>query len=374
MSPTGQSSTALRLADTPDRVAVLAGAMRAFTSDPGSLEARRELDAAMLDCTSGDYEAAWGIAHPQETRGGSEYPGPPPGARMLSLVPAVRPGPVAAPGVPAQPVPRGWPASFLAALRAVNGDMVITWAMTATVAIVAVDAAIVSYSHIYDLAIGAPGNGTETGIQPHLLPLSIDGVIAEASLVMLFAARHKLPVPKLAWAMLVLGITATVAANVAHGLPSSLLSSATHDVISALLSAWPAGAFIGSVEMAMQLVRATRDVADTDQDNSADTDADNTPDSAADNPADRRADKPADSLPDIAPDNHGTARGPRGGQKSAKPADPVAVMIRRRPTWGDDRIAAECGVSTKTVKRRRDALAKAAPGMSPAGASTQDAG
>lgn len=358
MSPTGQNSSALRLADTPDRVAVLAGAMRAFTDTPGSREARRDLDTAMLDCTTEDYEAAWKIAHAQDAR---EYPGPPPGARMLSLVPVDSPHRVAAPGVPAQPghAPGAF-TSLLSVLRTVNGDTVITWAMTLNVVVVAVDAAIVSYSHIYDLATGAPGNGTETGIQPHLLPLSIDGVIAEASLVMLFAARHKMKVPKLAWGMLVLGIAATVAANVAHGLPSSLLSSTTHDAISAMLSAWPAGAFIGSVEMAMRLVRATRDVADTGQGNSVDTDADNSPDNAVDKARDKPADSVPDKVPDIPPDNRRTTRAPRGGQKTAKPVDPVAAMIRRRPAWSDDRIAAECGVSTKTVKRRRDALAKAA--------------
>lgn len=176
----------------------------------------------------------------------------------------------------------------------------------------------------------------------------------------MYAARHKLNAPLLARLMLAFGIAATVAANVVHGLPSSMLTAVVHVVISAFLSAWPAGAFIGSVEMAMQLVRATRDVADTEQDNSADTDADNSPDSPVDNAPDKPADSTPDKVPDISPDNRRTARAPRGGQKTAKPVDPVAAMIKRRPTWDDDRIATECGVSTKTVKRRRDTLAKAA--------------
>ena len=352
MSPMGQP---LRLADTPDRVAVLAGAMRAFTDKPGSLEARRELDAAMLDCTNEDYEAAFGIAHAQDTRAAREYPGPPPGARMLSLVPAERPGPVTVPDA-ATPQGRapGALASFLSMLSKVNGDTVITWAMTLNVIVVAVDAAIVSYSHIYDLATGAPGNGTETGIQPHLLPLSIDGVIAEASLVMLFAARHKLKAPKLAWAMLVLGIAATVAANIAHGLPSSLLSPATHDAISAMLSAWPAGAFIGSVEMAMQLVRATRDVADAD---------DSTDAIIGDAENDNASDTETREIPgqgDESDAAESTVKPLRSDRKAPRkaPADPVAAAIKRG--WDDDKIVAKTGVSLRTVQRRRADLKKEA--------------
>jgi hypothetical protein len=163
---------------------------------------------------------------------------------------------------PAPPERRRWPSP-----RWPGGDTVITWAMAATVALVAVDAAIVSYSHIYGLATGQWGSGAETGVQARLLPLSIDGVIAEASLVKLYAARHKLVgKTRLATFMLWLGIVATIGANVTHGLPSSLVPPVAHIVIMATLSAWPAGAFIGSVEMAMGLVRSMRDVATHDDD------------------------------------------------------------------------------------------------------------
>jgi hypothetical protein len=214
-----------------------------------------------------------------------------------------------------------------------DGDTVIAWAMAITVTIVAVDAAIVSYSHIYDLATGQTGNGTETGIQAVLLPISIDGVIAEASLVLLYAARHVItPPPKLARFMLSLGIGATVAANVAHGLPSSMLSPVVHVVIGALLSAWPAGAFIGSVEMAMGLVRAARSVATG---NGSGGDASDTSDT-----------KPPPKRP----------RARRAG--SDKNTDPVTACIKRHPDWDNDRIAASLGVSRRTVERRRNAVAK----------------
>src|SRR5258706_546644 len=83
-----------------------------------------------------------------------------------------------------------------------------------------------------------------------LLPLSIDGTVAAASLVMLRAARAGLGTPLLARFMLALAVTATMAANVGYGLPFG--------VAGALLSGWPAIAFVGSVEMVIGMVRRTR--------------------------------------------------------------------------------------------------------------------
>lgn len=277
----------------------------------------------------------------------TRVPQPPPGARLLRLVALPRQD-VAPAATPEPRVP------WRQRMPAVDGDTVITWAMTLNVAVVAVDAAIVSYSHIYDLATGAAGSGTETGIQPHLLPLSIDGVIAEASLVMLYAARHKLSTPKLAWIMLLLGIVATVAANVAHGLPSTLISSTTHDVISALLSAWPAGAFIGSVEMAMQLVRATRDVASAGGGTQGDdgTSAGAAPPATSHRPR-RRA---ARDVPPRSPRRKPATRpAPPPGT-----ADPVVAAIKDHDAWkagrkltrdDKDTVAKTAGVTRRSVER-----------------------
>jgi len=228
-------------------------------------------------------------------------------------------------------------AAVLSRLRAPDGDRLITWAMAAAVAVVAIDAAIVSYSHIYALATGQQGSGTETGIQPRLLPLSIDGVIVEASLVLLYAARHKLKTPRLARFMLSLGIAATVAANVAHGLPSSLLPPVAHVVIAALLSAWPAGALIGSVEMAMSLVGATQAVADDSDD------ADDRPE--GDSNSDRESDK--------------TPPRPRRSARSR-----AAAILTRNPKLTDDEVVKRLGVkvSPRTIQRAREDARKAAAG------------
>jgi hypothetical protein len=114
---------------------------------------------------------------------------------------------------------------------------------TAAVLFVAVIAAIVSYVHIEHLA-AVHGQDALTSA---LLPLSIDGTVVAASMVMLRAARAGLGTPRLARFMLGLAVVATLAANIAYGLPFGLPG--------ALISGWPAVAFIGCAEMAIGAVR-----------------------------------------------------------------------------------------------------------------------
>ena len=127
-----------------------------------------------------------------------------------------------------------------------SGDRLIRAATAAAVCAVAGFAAVVSYSHIYDLGHAHGQDGTAA----RQLPLSVDGLILAASLVLLHEARNGRGAPALARLMLWLGIGATVGANIAYGAGFGLLG--------ALISAWPAVAFIGAVEMVMQLVRRAR--------------------------------------------------------------------------------------------------------------------
>ena len=127
-----------------------------------------------------------------------------------------------------------------------SGDRVIRFTTAAVVCAVASFAAVVSYSHIYGLG-WAHGQG---GTAARLLPLSVDGLILAASLVLLHEARTDRDAPALARFMLWLGISATIGANVAYG--------AGYGLLGALISAWPAVAFIGAVEIAMQQVRRSR--------------------------------------------------------------------------------------------------------------------
>jgi Protein of unknown function (DUF2637) len=128
----------------------------------------------------------------------------------------------------------------------VSGDRVIRFATAAVVCAVAAFAAVVSYSHIYGLGRAHGQDGTAA----RLLPLSVDGLIVAASLVLLHEARNGRDAPALARCMLWLGIGATIGANIAYGTGYGLLGG--------LISAWPAVAFIGSVEIAMQQVRRAR--------------------------------------------------------------------------------------------------------------------
>jgi len=116
---------------------------------------------------------------------------------------------------------------------------------------------------------------------------------------------------------------------------------------------------VGRTLRAAAAVTVTDTGQDKPADNVADNVADNRGDRSPDSPADKDTDRPADNVPDISPDNRPTMRTPRRGQKAAPP-DPVAAMVKRRPKWTDEQVAEACGVSTRTVKRRRDALAQAA--------------
>jgi Protein of unknown function (DUF2637) len=114
-----------------------------------------------------------------------------------------------------------------------GADRVIRW--TTAVAVMGV-AAVASYEHAYDL-VRAHG---EAGWTARLVPLTVDGLIYASSMVMLDCARREVPVPALARWLLGLGVTATLAANVAHGLG--------HGLMGAAVAAWPAVALVGSSE------------------------------------------------------------------------------------------------------------------------------
>jgi hypothetical protein len=114
-------------------------------------------------------------------------------------------------------------------------DRVIRWTTAAAVIGVAAVAAVASYEHAYDL-VRAHG---EAGWTARLFPLTVDGLIYASSMAMLDCARRKTPVPALARWLLGLGITATLAANVAHGLG--------HGLMGAGVAAWPAVALVGKV-------------------------------------------------------------------------------------------------------------------------------
>ena len=125
-------------------------------------------------------------------------------------------------------------------------DRVIRWTTAGAVAGVAAVAAVASYEHAYAL-VRAHGEAGWTG---RLVPLTVDGLIYASSMVMLESARRKVRVPPLARWLLGLGIAATLAANVAHGLG--------HGPSGAAVAAWPAVALVGSYELLMMVIRSSQ--------------------------------------------------------------------------------------------------------------------
>ena len=123
-------------------------------------------------------------------------------------------------------------------------DRVIRWTTAGAVVGVAAVAAVASYEHAYAL-VRAHGEAGWTG---RLVPLTVDGLIYASSMVLLESARRKVAVPSLARWLLCLGIAATLAANVAHGLG--------HGLPGAVVAAWPAVALVGSYELLMVIIRS----------------------------------------------------------------------------------------------------------------------
>ena len=121
----------------------------------------------------------------------------------------------------------------------------IRTATAAAVLIVAAVAAIISSIHIVSVALELH----QPRAAAFLLPLSVDGCVLASSLTLLQAARSGLPAPRLAQVMLCASVAATLACNVGFGWRAGLPG--------ALLSGWPALAFIGSAEVAIGWARTT---------------------------------------------------------------------------------------------------------------------
>ena len=113
---------------------------------------------------------------------------------------------------------------------------------TAAVLSVALVAAIASYEHMRALAEIA-GEGWRSW----LLPISVDGLAVAASMTMLVRRRAGLPAGALAWVALLLGLGASLAANVAAAEPT---------VQGRLVAAWPPVGLLLSYELLMQQIKA----------------------------------------------------------------------------------------------------------------------
>ena len=132
-------------------------------------------------------------------------------------------------------------------------DRAIRLSTVAAVLAVAGIAASVSYWHAYAV-VRAYG---ETGITARLEPATIDGLVYASSMVVLYAARHRVPVPCLARWLLGLGIAATLTVNMAQGW--------SHGPVGAVVAAWPAVSLVGCYELSPGVLSLSHDVAWTGQ-------------------------------------------------------------------------------------------------------------
>ncbi|MBB4930579.1 hypothetical protein F4561_001399 [Lipingzhangella halophila] len=116
------------------------------------------------------------------------------------------------------------------------------WITTATVLLLAAIAAVVSYAHMFELAL----RHGEPAWRAGLFPLSVDGMIVTASMALLSDARQGRRGGALPWTLLVVGSAASLAANVAVAAPT---------VWSRVIHAWPSFALMGAYELLMRHFR-----------------------------------------------------------------------------------------------------------------------
>ncbi|GAA1120840.1 DUF2637 domain-containing protein [Nocardiopsis metallicus] len=116
------------------------------------------------------------------------------------------------------------------------------WTTIAAVLLLAVIAAVVSYSHMYELAL----RHGEPEWRAALFPLSVDGMIVASSMTLLSDARNGRKGGLLPWSLLIIGSAASLAANVAVADPT---------MWSRIIHAWPSFALIGAYELLMRAFR-----------------------------------------------------------------------------------------------------------------------
>ena len=126
------------------------------------------------------------------------------------------------------------------ATRPANRNAVNTTTVIA-VSVVAVVAAVVSFMHMYELATRAGEDW-----RAWFIPLAIDGLVVAASMTMLVRRRNGQKAGWLAWTSITLGLTASLAANIAAAEPT---------LIGRAVAAWPPVALLLAYELLMDQLR-----------------------------------------------------------------------------------------------------------------------
>ncbi|WP_173141968.1 DUF2637 domain-containing protein [Kibdelosporangium persicum] len=132
------------------------------------------------------------------------------------------------------------PPHAIAPAKARNAVQVTT---VAAVSVVAAVAAVVSFMHMYELAARAG-----EGWRAWLVPLAIDGLVVAASMTMVVRRRAGMKAGWLAWTSMLLGISASLAANIAAAQPT---------LIGRAVAAWPPIALLLAYELLMNQFHTT---------------------------------------------------------------------------------------------------------------------
>jgi len=210
-----------------------------------------------------------------------------------------------------------------------------------TVAQVAVVAFSGSWQHQYELSIQLGQAHWVAGMQP----LSVEGLIASATLVIWYAARYGCGIPLGAYLVLAAGVGQTVLMNLGADYRWPWLGPE--------ISVWPAVAFVAAYEMAVWLVRKRQDVAARAEHDAAPEDRTATGDTAPSATARDRRDKlRADKATVVA------ARLKIETDRVRASRDTTAV----KPGLSIEEEAARDGVSPGAVRKRRERARKAAAG------------
>ena len=198
------------------------------------------------------------------------------------------------------------------------------------VAVVAVVAGIVSYSHIVALSLRAG----QSIMDAHLSPIPVDGLIVGGSVILWFGSW-------LGWFAVAPGVAATLFANVESGLPRGPLAAA--------VAAWPAVAFTVATIVLERWLKSQAKVPGLSPASDVGSDAE------GDIGSDR---KDEDVSPEPAPEQQQprdikAAASPRR-QPSRKPrtgSDKARDIIRRNPEMPKAEVAKRANVTVRTVER-----------------------
>lgn len=132
-----------------------------------------------------------------------------------------------------------------------NGlDSGATRTATLGVGLVAITAAVISFSHVRAVALHAG----ESDLTAWLLPVSIDGAVVAAVSVLLADSRAGCRPATLTWMLLALGLGASLAANVASAEPT---------LTARAVAAWPPIALALGIEVLANVSRRRFEVAGT---------------------------------------------------------------------------------------------------------------